>query len=47
MEEFFASQKASFEEFVKTTQAAERQEKDRLLAETTELKQTLAKAEQE
>ncbi|OSS45166.1 hypothetical protein B5807_09141 [Epicoccum nigrum] len=47
MEEFLTSQKASIEEFVKKSQAADRQEKDRLLAETNELKQKLTKAEQE
>ncbi|KAG9203967.1 hypothetical protein G6514_002128 [Epicoccum nigrum] len=47
MEEFLASQKASIEEFVETSRAADRQEKDRLLAETNELKQKLTKAEQE
>jgi chromosome segregation ATPase len=43
MEKFLASQKASIEEFVKASQAADRQEKDRLLAQTTKLIQKLAK----
>lgn len=47
MDEFFASQKASFEEFVKTTHAAYREKADQLLAETTKLNQKLAETEQE
>ena len=47
MDEFFASQKASFEEFFKTTHAAYREKTGQLLAETTALNQKLAKTEQE
>ena len=46
MDGFFASQKASFEEFVKTTHAAYREKTDQLLAETTKLNQKLAETEQ-
>ena len=47
MDEFFASQKASFEEFVKTTHAAYSEKTRQLYAETAALNQKLAKTEQE